>query len=157
MVYTATTTLNGSFGISNTVRQGVYGPLILTAIGQSSHRQASAPFAIKAETLPRTISAKPGGRIVLSGYGFGAHETVKATWAPGNLPLGHATTNSLGTFAGGAALTVTVPLSPTGTYHVYAVGATSRAVAGCVVTLVPSLMAIQPVDGLKHRPSIGSA
>lgn len=151
VIYSATTTLAGTFVLTSTVHQGSVGSLMLTAIGQTSGRRASTPFFIKAETLPRTATTARGGRNVLSGYGFGAHETVKAYWLPGGIPLGHATTNVLGTFAGGTAITFTAPLSPTGSYAVYTVGQSSKAVAVSVYKIVPVLLTTSPRAGRKAK------
>jgi 5'-nucleotidase len=81
---------------------------------------------------------------VLTGAGFAPHETVFGYWAStSSAPFTvTATTNSLGTFGGSASapgITFTVPLSPTGSYAVYAVGQSSHGVAHASFTLVPHL------------------
>lgn len=86
---------------------------------------------------------------MLAGFGFGARETVKAYWEPGNIPLDPSSgvsTTLQGTFSGASAITFTVPLSPTGTYEVVAVGQRSHAVAVSAFHLLPALYAT-PTSG----------
>ncbi len=127
--YSATTAPDGSFNLSNTVRQGTLGLHTFTAVGQTSHRSAHTVFHVTPATFLWHTSGKAGSLNVLSGYGYGATETVKTYWQQkGGLLLGHSTTSTLGTFAASTAITYTTPLKSPGTYNIVTVGLTSGAI-----------------------------
>jgi hypothetical protein len=92
-----------------------------------------------------------GSPDVLTGAGFAPYETVIGYWnSTSGVPFTvTATTNGLGTFGGSAAhpgVTFTVPLSPTGSYAVYAVGLRSHGVAHSSFALIPYLR-LAPASG----------
>ena len=129
------TSATGTFTAHLTAPPASAGLHGLIAVGVTSRRHAVAPERVKPATSLRTAQGLPASTDVLSGVGFGKSETVRAYLAPGHIPLGSARTNGVGTFAGPTGITFTVPLSATGSYWVYSVGASSRAVALSHVTL----------------------
>lgn len=153
--------VSGSFVVTATVPQAAIGPHSVGAAGGVSHRTASAVVQIKPATFLSRRYGAQGTRLTLSGVGFGATEPVKAYWLPGYLPLGSppgsvVTTTALGTFTGASAISVTVPLSPTGTYYIAAVGQTRRAIAYSAFTIIPAL-GIVPTSGAHGSAATVSA
>lgn len=144
---TATAGITGSFVDALTVPQAISGTHTLIAIGQLGSEAGTAMVQVKPATTLSAASGAQGSRKTLSGYGFGALETIKAYWnKPTGQVLGTKTTNSVGSFSGASAITFTVPLSPTGTYKVYAVGQTSKGSAFSTFTITPTL-SIAPTSG----------
>lgn len=54
-------------------------------------------------------SGLPGGTTAAQGLGFGSGETVSVYWNNPRRLLGTATANSVGSFLGTSALTITIP------------------------------------------------
>ena len=119
---TTTTLASGSFVTHVTVPQSPAGAHTLLALGQSSARSASAPLSVKPAVVLSPNHGKAGSVATMIGVGFGAGETVAALWYPGLKPLKSGPSNALGTVT----LTVTVPLSPTGSYAVLGYGLTTK-------------------------------
>ncbi|MGI8826212.1 MAG: hypothetical protein ACR2JC_11315 [Chloroflexota bacterium] len=111
-----------SFGIS----LGSLGNHQVIAVGQSSHRQAAATFQITPAAFLKYSSGKKGSSNTVTVYGFAAREKVSVHWnsASGTL-LGSAVTSSPGT----ATITFRIPSAPPATYHIYAIGGSSKATA----------------------------
>lgn len=144
-----TTTGAGAFVALFSAPQTPFGAHTILALGQSSGRSASAPFTAKAKNLLLTPFLAQGSQDVVKGTNFAAHETVKTYWnstGAGGLLLGTSTTNSLGTFTAGQAVTFTTPLSPTGSYPIISVGQSSGGSYSTAVTLHPTLT-IAPSSG----------
>lgn len=122
---TPTTLLDGSFVAHITIPQTRLGTHTLIAVGQTSHKSASAPFQVTPAVFLFPRSGKAGSTAYLIGVGFGASETVAGLWYPGLRLLKTAGTTALGTVV----LSFTVPLSPTATYEVIGYGVTTQAIA----------------------------
>jgi hypothetical protein len=157
-----TTTSIGSFVAKFSMPQAIAGTHTIIVVGQTSLKSARASVRVKPSVFLRSSSGIQGSQNLLTGYGFGASETIRGTW---NLPkgkvLGTGKTNGLGTFTGASAITFVVPVSPKGTYRVYATGATSRARAYSTFELLPSLhersdsvLAPRQLIGLKRHHSL---
>lgn len=137
-VATATAGADGSFVVSAPVPQDPKGAYNIAATGQTSGQGATTSTAIRPLTVLLHSSGHAGDANAMAGFGFGSTEPVKAYWTPGGIPLGPTSgvsTTVLGAFAGAAALTFTVPLSPTGTYRIYSIGQLSHAVAVSAYTI----------------------
>jgi hypothetical protein len=146
-VSSTTSTAMGTFAVTFSVPYAVSGTHTIIAVGQSSAISATTTFKVTPRVVLAHVSGQPGAQNIVYGYGFGASETVTATWgSTGGLKLGTATTTGLGTFSGASAITFTTPMSPSGSYSVYAVGKTSKATASTPFTLTPSLQ-ITPTSG----------
>ncbi len=119
---TTTALANGSFVTHFALPQAPAGAHTLLALGQSSARSASAPLTVKPAVFLSPTHGKAGSVATAVGVGFGAGETVAALWYPGLKPLKSGASNALGTVA----LSVTVPLSPAGSYAVLGYGLTTK-------------------------------
>ncbi|PZS08121.1 MAG: hypothetical protein DLM70_03000 [Chloroflexi bacterium] len=116
----------------------------MIARGVTSQRSDSTPFT----TTPSEVLSNSGGKqglpITVTAYGFRAGEKVNVYWNAGSgTSLGSAIAAANGTTP---AITVTVPVVPYGTYHVYAVGAASGASAGQSFKVNPTLT-VSPTSG----------
>jgi hypothetical protein len=123
---TTTTGPDGSFVTRVAVPQTFLGPHLINAVGQSSASTASAVVQCRPQLLVFPYAGPPGTRTVVRGLGFGMKEAVKVFGGmpPGQL-LGMTTANAQGGFDAATSVTVTVPLSATGIYPIYAVGQSS--------------------------------
>jgi hypothetical protein len=144
---TPTTSSTGSFVATITVPQATLRTHLVIATGQASGRSAQASFTV----LPRVSLAPPSGgqgtTVTMSGYGYGARQTVTAFWnTAGGIRLGMTTTDGVGTFAGSSAITFTVPMSPFGSYKVYGVGQGGHGITSATFDLTPSLI-LTPTSG----------
>lgn len=119
---TTITTVSGTFVATFTVPAAVEGVHVLYAVGQSSARSASATLTVRPAIFLSPSHGKAGSAITLGGFGFGAGETVAALWYPGLMPLKATPSNA----AGSVTLTITVPLSPTGTDAVLGYGVSTK-------------------------------
>lgn len=131
-ITTTTAAADGSLTATTRAPQAAYGGHSIIAIGQTDNQTATAAMQIKPLALLWHSAGSAGTSNVLAGLGFGAGETVRAYWIPGNIPLGPpggVRATALGTFAGATGITFTVPLSPTGVYAVAAVGQSSHGIA----------------------------
>ena len=151
-VTTATADATGSFVVTAPAPQDPKGSYDIAATGQSDGQIATTASAIRPLTVLPHSSGGAGLSNVLAGVGFGVREPVRAYWTPGGIPLAPTSgvsTTALGTFAGPTAITFTVPLSPTGTYHIYTIGQISHAIAVSAYTITgtlnsPSMPALIP-------------
>lgn len=143
---TTTTTIAGGFSVTLRVPQAVAGGHTLLAVGQSSGRQASAPLQIKPAVVLVPASGRSGSLVYLIGVGFGPTETVAGLWYPGLKLLSAGRGTALGTVV----MTVTVPLSATGSYAVVGYGVSSKQVAVAGFTLTAAAQVQQrPPDLLR--------
>lgn len=137
----STTTSNsaGTFVDTFIVPQAISGTHTLIVVGQTSKIKATTGFLIRPKTFLKHYQGSAGSSNQITGTGYAAHETITAHWNASNGPvLGTSSTSSIGTFGGTGGvtgITFTVPMSPTGTYKVYAVGQSSGGVAFSTFTL----------------------
>lgn len=130
------TTATGAFSTTLRVPQASAGSHSVIGVGLETTRAATATLRIKAALFLAPSQGSVGAGFVVIGAGFGANEPLTLYWNKPARLLGATSSNGLGTFAGSAAITSTVPLSATVGFHVvYAIGHTSHsvAVAGFVV------------------------
>ncbi len=130
---TPITLANGSFAATITVPQAKLGAHTLIAVGQTSHRTASAAFQVKPAVFLSPTSGKVGASVTMSAVGFGAGETVAAQWSPGFSVLGSATSNAVGS----AVVHFIVPSKAPGAYNVDGYGVTTKAAAAAPFTVTP--------------------
>lgn len=131
-------TAGGSFVARMSAPQAISGTHSIIAVGWTSAFTAAATVRVTPVTVLLHYYGTRGSRDVLSGFGFGAGETVYGYWTPGAIPLGPASgvsTTASGTFAGPTGITFTVPLSPTGYYRIYALGQGSHAIVASIFAL----------------------
>ena len=137
----STTTSNsaGTFVDTFSVPQAISGTHTIIVVGQSSKIVAKTSFLIRPKTFLKHYQGSAGSINQITGTGYAAHENITAHWnSPTGLSLGTSSTNSIGTFGGTGnitGITFTVPMSPTGSYKVYAVGQSSGGVAFSTFTL----------------------
>ena len=151
---TTSASASGSFATHVTAPQTPAGAHTVIAVGQGSTLVAAAGVTVKPITVLAHGTGHQGSTNGVSGFGFGANETVTAYWLPGGIALGHGATNNVGSIT---SLTFTVPFSPTGTYYVYSVGQKSKAAAVSAFTLTPAL-SITPASGAhgSHASVVGT-
>ncbi len=130
---TPITLANGSFAATITVPQARLGAHTLIAVGQTSHRTASAAFQVKPAVFLSPTSGKVGASVTMSAVGFGAGETVAALWSPGFSVLGSATSNAVGS----TVVHFIVPSKAPGSYQVVGYGVTTKAAAAAPFTVTP--------------------
>ncbi len=116
------TTSAGAFSAIFRLGQAAYGRHLLIAYGVSSGITATAPFSVTPALYLSPTQGKAGSTVHVYGLGFGSKETVAALWYPGAKLLGTGPANALGSVV----LTITVPLSATGTYAVVGYGLSSK-------------------------------
>lgn len=134
--YTAVSGADGSFVLATIIKPDTYGLHTLIGVGQSSRLFGAAPVTETARLIMQPNTGSVGSTITANGFGFGAGEQVKVYWNNPRTLLGTATANSLGTFAGTTALTVTIPAgAPTGSNLLGGVGQTTHAVGKGTVTV----------------------
>ena len=110
----------GAFSVPQTISGTHY----VVAVGQSSGRFAVAPVRVQPRLILSPTSGKVGAAVTVVGFGFGPTEGVTVSWDNPGANLGSRTTNSVGSFNGGTALTFAVPIgSPSGAHVVRGVGA----------------------------------
>jgi hypothetical protein len=142
-IYTAVTDNNtGSFVINRRVVAQAYGSHTLIAVGQTSQRQGSTTFFMKASLGLRPAEGVTGQTVGVTGHGYGASETVELRW---NRPTGpilrRDVTNSQGTLYS----FFIVPKSATpGPHLVYATGTQTRARVIAKFTVSPRNRSITP-------------
>jgi streptogramin lyase len=126
----ATADSNGAFSVTALAPQSPYGPRIFLGVGQTSGNLGTASFSMSPRLILNPASATPGSSVSITGYGFGAAETVKLYWAGHpRLSLGSVSADEHGTFNGTAAFTAPVPLgAPAGKNVVFGKGDYTKAI-----------------------------
>lgn len=104
-------------------------------MGQSSHLTAHVALQVRPLVVMLPAHGTPGAHVLLAGFGFGPTEAVRAYWIPGYQGLGAASTSALGA----TLISLTVPLSQTGLYHIVAVGQSSKAIAVSAFVVTPAV------------------
>jgi hypothetical protein len=128
-ISTVVTDASGSFTVTARVPQHAYGAMDFFALGQTSGKLGAATFFVTPGLTMNPGSGLPGGTIAAQGLGFGAGETVSVYWDSPRQLLGTATANGEGSFAGGGALTITIPANASpGLNAVIGIGQTTNAV-----------------------------
>ena len=133
-----TTTVAGSRGAFTAhvlIPQAIEGTHHILAVGQHTGRAAMATLVVTPTMILTPTMGTPGSTVTISGYGF-RHETVSVTWDSPAQQLGTRTANTVGSFVGTTALTVTIPLHATAGAHVITgVGQTSHTSGKAVFTI----------------------
>lgn len=125
---TATTTSAGAFTAVLRAPQAAFGAHSVIAVGQRSSRSANAPVSIQPGLKLQPATGASGATVQATGAGFGALEPVSLHWrSPGGPLLATTTSSSVGTIGATSAVTFTVPVSPAGSYRVYATNSTTGA------------------------------
>ncbi len=109
---------------------GVWGQHRLLASGLRSRQLALASVGVQPGLAAWPWWGRPGAHLRVSGFGVGASEAVVLHWGGAGGPvLGTATSNSVGTFAGTSAVTITLPPTGRGWRLIDGVGQSSGAQA----------------------------
>ncbi|PZS08813.1 MAG: hypothetical protein DLM70_02200 [Chloroflexi bacterium] len=147
---TATATSACAVSTSFLVPQATLGNHHVIAVGQSSHRSATASFQVKPAVALNPSAARQGTRISVSSYNFQPGEIVNVYWnSIGGTSLGSGTAGSNGTVP---AISITVPQAPYGFYKVFAVGATSGAYGSQPFKVMP-MLTVSPPSGAAGSPA----
>ena len=129
LLATATVNANGDFSATVREPQHPYGSLAFFAVGRSSGKLGAATISVTPAVIGLPGSVEPGGVTDAEGAGFGNQETVSVYLASPRQLLGTTATNSLGSFVGNGALSVTIPENtPTGLNALIGIGATTGAI-----------------------------
>ena len=123
-IYMAVTDNTGSFVINRRVAAQAYGSHTLIAVGQTSQRQGSTTYFMKASLGLRPAEGVTGQTVGVTGHGYGASETVKLHW---NRPTGPILRRDVTDSQGTLYSFFIVPKDAPGPHLVYATGTQTRA------------------------------
>ncbi len=142
-IYTAVTDNNtGSFVINRRVVAQAYGSHALIAVGQTSQRQGSTTFFMKASLGLRPAEGVTGQTVGVTGHGYGASETVELRW---NRPTGPILRRDVTDSQGALYSFFIVPKGAMpGPHLVYATGTQTRARVIAKFTVSPRNRSITP-------------
>jgi hypothetical protein len=120
----ATAGSGGSFAVSVTIPETIFGSHSIIARGGTSGKQENAPFTVRPSLTRVPTSGKPGSSVTVTAHGFGANESVSLTWdSPSGQSLGSMTTNAIGT----ATRVITIPAATVGSHDYTGVGSRTGA------------------------------
>jgi hypothetical protein len=124
----AVTDATGSFTATVREPQYPYGPSAFFGLGRSSGELGASSFFVEPSLAAIPASGEPGSTVALEGAGFGAGETVSVYWNNPRTLVGTAVANGEGSFVGGTALNITIPVSaPPGLNIIVGIGQTTDA------------------------------
>jgi hypothetical protein len=124
----AVTDATGSFTATVREPQYPYGPNAFFGLGRSSGELGASSFFVEPSLAAIPASGEPGSTVALEGAGFGAGETVSVYWNNPRTLVGTAVANGEGSFVGGTALNITIPVSaPSGLNIIVGIGQTTNA------------------------------
>jgi hypothetical protein len=113
----------GNFTVSAENPEAVSGPRIFLGSGQNSGKLGAASFSMLPRLFVTPSSGSPGNTVSVSGYGFGASDSVQINWLRPDTFLSFVTVDAYGTFRGTGAFKTTVPSGATpGTNGVVGIG-----------------------------------
>ena len=121
---TVTAGSSGSFAVSVTIPETIFGSHSIVARGDTSGKQENAPFTVRPSLTRVPTSGQPGTSVTVTMRGFGANESVSLTWdSPSGRSLGSVTTNAIGT----ATRVITIPAATVGSHDYTGVGSRTGA------------------------------
>jgi hypothetical protein len=123
----------GSISATARVPSASWGLYSLVAIGQTSGTTGVALFSMTPRIIPNPKTGSVGSTFAVSGFGYGAGETVNVWWNTPQVSLGSATADSFGHFS---LPNLTIPAgAPTGDNIVVGKGLSTRATGGGHITV----------------------
>lgn len=131
---TVTVGSGGSFAVSVTIPEAVYGNHTVIVRGGTSGKEEQAPFSVRPSLSRVPTAGTVGTNVTVTMRGFGANESVQLDWDNANgQNLGSATTNGNGT----ATRVITIPNATVGSHDYTGAGARTGARAYGAIYVQP--------------------
>jgi hypothetical protein len=130
---TGTSDATGSLSATARVPSASWGLYSLVAIGQTSGTTGVVLFSVTPRLVANPKTGSVGSTFALSGYGYGAGETVNVFWNTPQVSLGSANADLFGHFSLSG---LTIPAgAPTGDNLVVGKGLATKAIGGGHITV----------------------